>query len=133
MRGWKHTEWGDSFPVDVALDDAQPRDYAALLLPGGVMNPDYLRWNPRAVAFVKSFVNANKPIAAICHGPWLLAEADILEGRAVTGWPSILTDLENAGAQVFDEEVIVDGNLITGRKPEDIDVFSRALIDALTK
>jgi len=105
VRGWNHKEWGDSFPVDVALNDAQSGDYSALLLPGGVMNPDYLRWNAGAVAFVKSFVDANKPIAAICHGPWTLIEAGAVQNRKITSWPSLRTDLTNAGARWVDQEV----------------------------
>ncbi|MGN6715957.1 MAG: type 1 glutamine amidotransferase domain-containing protein [Candidatus Binatia bacterium] len=133
VRGWRHTEWGDSFPVDVALDDAQPRDYAALLLPGGVMNPDYLRWNPRAVAFVKSFVNANKPIAAICHGPWTLIEAGAVKDRKITSWPSLRTDLTNAGAQWLDQEVVVDARLVTSRKPDDIPAFNQKMIEVFAQ
>lgn len=129
VRGWKHTDWGDSFPVDIALDDAQPRDYSALLLPGGVMNPDYLRWNERAVAFVKSFVDEKKPIAAICHGPWTLIEAGAVPNRKMTSWPSLRTDLRNAGAQWVDQEVVVDGRLVTSRKPDDIPAFNQKMIE----
>ncbi|HEX5604944.1 MAG TPA: type 1 glutamine amidotransferase domain-containing protein [Candidatus Binatia bacterium] len=129
VRGWNHTEWGDSFPVDVALDDVQPADYSALLLPGGVMNPDYLRWNRRAVTFVKSFVDANKPIAAICHGPWTLIEAGAVKNRKITSWPSLRTDLINAGAQWVDQEVVVDGRLVTSRKPDDIPAFNQKMIE----
>ena len=129
VRGWKHTEWGDRFPVDVALDEAQPSDYAALLLPGGVMNPDYLRWNARAVAFVKAFVDADKPIAAICHGPWTLIEAGAVRKRKITSWPSLRTDLTNAGANWVDEEVVVDGCLVTSRKPDDIPAFNKKTVE----
>jgi len=132
IKGWHHHDWGESVRVDAQLGEVEAEDFDALLLPGGQMNPDSLRLEDEVICLIEEFDEAEKPIAAICHGPWLLVEADIVEGRAVTGWPSIMTDLENAGAQVFDEEVIVDGNLITGRKPEDIPAFSRALIDALT-
>ena len=131
IQGFNHLTPADKFKVELDVRDARPADFDALVLPGGVANPDQLRLSMEAITFIRAFGREDKPIAAICHGPSLLAEADILEGRAVTGWPSILTDLENAGAQVFDEEVIVDGNLITGREPADIPAFSRALIDAL--
>ena len=131
IKGWNQKDWGESVPVDALIDDVDADDFDALLLPGGQMNPDILRMNTRAVELVEEFDDAGKPIAAICHGPWLLVEADILDGRTVTGWPSIRTDLANAGADVVDQEVAVDGNIITSRKPEDIPAFSRALIDAL--
>jgi protease I len=131
IKGWNHGEWGEAVKVDAALRDVHVDDFDALLLPGGQMNPDALRTDDEVIGLIGDFDDAQKPIAAICHGPWLLVEADIVDGRAVTGWPSIHTDLENAGAQVFDEEVIVDGNLITSRKPDDIPAFSQALIAAL--
>jgi len=131
IKGWHDHDWGESVRVDAQLGEVESADFDALLLPGGQMNPDALRLEDEVICLIEEFDEAEKPIAAICHGPWLLAEADIIEGRAVTGWPSILTDLENAGAQVCDEDVIIDGNLITSRKPEDIPAFSRALIDAL--
>ena len=131
IRGWHDHTWGEAIRVDARLGGVEAEDFDGLLFPGGQMNPDSLRLEDEVICLIEEFDEADKPIAAICHGPSLLAEADILEGRAVTGWPSILTDLENAGAQVFDEEVIVDGNLITGREPADIPAFSRALIDAL--
>jgi len=131
IRGWNHNDWGESVTVDATLDDVEADDFDALMLPGGQMNPDKLRMEERAVELVEAFDDLGKPIAAICHGPWLLAEADILEGRTVTGWPSIRTDLENEGAFVVDEEVVIDDNFITSRKPEDIPAFSQALIDAL--
>jgi len=131
IKGWNHTDWGEKVKVDAALHEVSADDFDALLLPGGQMNPDALRMEDEVICLIEDFDEAEKPIAAICHGPWLLVEADIVDGRAVTGWPSIRTDLENAGAQVFDEEVIVDGNLITSRKPDDIPAFSKALIDAL--
>lgn len=131
IRGWNHGEWGKSVPVDADIEDVSADDFDALLLPGGQMNPDVLRMDDRAVALVEEFDDMGKPIAAICHGPWLLVEADIIDGRTVTGWPSIRTDLENAGADVVDEEVVVDDNLITSRKPDDIPAFTQALIEAL--
>lgn len=131
IRGWNHGDWGEYVQVDAALDEVSAADFDALLLPGGQMNPDSLRLEDDVINLIEDFSDADKPIAAICHGPWLLIEADIVEGRVVTGWPSIRTDLENAGAQVLDEEVVIDGNLITSRKPADIPAFSRALIDAL--
>ena len=131
IRGWNHGNWGETVKVDAALNEVSADDFDALLLPGGQMNPDSLRLEDEVIGLIEDFDDAGKTIAAICHGPWLLVEADIVDGRAVTAWPSIRTDLENAGAQVFDEEVIIDGNLITSRKPEDIPAFSRALIEAL--
>jgi protease I len=131
IKGWNHTDWGESVPVDATLDEVSADDFDALMLPGGQMNPDKLRMEARAVELVEEFDIADKPIAAICHGPWLLVEADVVDGRTVTGWPSIRTDLENAGADVVDQEVAVDGNLITSRKPDDIPAFNRALIGAL--
>ena len=131
IRGWHQHNWGESVPVDAALNEVSADDFDALLLPGGQMNPDALRLEDEVIGLIEDFADAGKTIAAICHAPWLLIEADIVDGRAVTGWPSIHTDLENAGAQVFDEEVIVDGNLITSRNPGDIPAFSRALIEAL--
>jgi protease I len=131
IKGWNHTDWGEAVPVDAGLDEVAADDFDALLLPGGVMNPDKLRQEERVIELIEDFDEADKPIAAICHGPWLLVEADIVDGRTVTGWPSIRTDLENAGGDVVDREVVVDGNLITSRKPDDIPAFSKSLIDAL--
>ena len=131
IKGWKDKDWGDSVKVDITVDEVSCGDYDALLLPGGQMNPDILRMNERVIEIVRECNAAGKPIAAICHAPWLLAEADILEGKTVTGWPSIRTDLANAGANVVDQEVACDGNLITSRKPDDIPAFSKALIGAL--
>lgn len=131
IKGWHQKDWGESVTVDATLDDVAADDFDALLLPGGQMNPDILRMNDTAIYLVEDFAEAGKPIAAICHGPWLLVEADVVEGRTVTSWPSVRTDLANAGANVVDQEVAVDGNLITSRKPEDIPAFSKALIDAL--
>ena len=131
IKGWDQNDWGDSVNVDMTLDEANADDFDALLLPGGQMNPDTLRMNDDAVQMVKDFDDAGKPIAAICHGPWLLAEADILDGKTVTSWPSIRTDLMNAGADVVDRAVVQDGNFITSRKPDDIPAFSKALIEKL--
>ena len=131
IKGWKDKNWGDSVRVDITIDEVSAEDYDALLLPGGQMNPDILRMNDAAIDLINDFDDAGKPIAAICHAPWLMAEADILDGRTVTSWPSIRTDLANAGADVVDEEVVVDGNFITSRMPDDIPAFSAALIAAL--
>lgn len=131
IKGWNHTDWGESVPVDKGLDEVTEAAFDALMLPGGQMNPDALRMEERVIDLVEEFDNAGKPIAAICHGPWLLVEADIVDGRTVTSWPSVRTDLMNAGADVVDEEVVVDDNLITSRKPDDIPAFSKALIAAL--
>ncbi len=131
ITGWKDKNWGDAVAVNITLDEVDANEYDALLLPGGQMNPDILRMNDRAVDIVNEFDDLDKPIAAICHAPWLLVEADIVDGRTVTGWPSIMTDLANAGGDVVDEEVAVDGNLITSRKPDDIPAFSKALIEML--
>ncbi|TXC68209.1 type 1 glutamine amidotransferase [Sphingorhabdus soli] len=116
---------------DITIDEVDCDDYDALVIPGGVTNPDALRMNARAVEIVAEFAAAEKPIAAICHGPWLLVEADVIDGVQATSWPSLRTDLENAGADVVDREVVVDGNFITSRKPDDIPAFSRAISDAL--
>ena len=128
VRSWNFTEWSEPFPVDVALDRAQPADFNALLLPGGVMNPDALRMQPKAVAFVKAFFGAGKPVAVICHGPWTIIEAGAARGRRIASWPSLKTDLQNAGAEWVDEEVVVDGNLVSSRQPDDIPAFSREMI-----
>jgi len=129
VKGWKDTEWGDTFPIDVPLDRAAPENYDALLLPGGVMNPDKLRMNPRAVAFVNAFVQSGKPIAAICHGPWTLVEAGAVRGRTLTSWPSLQTDIRNAGGTWVDQEVVTDNGLVTSRKPADIPAFNRKMIE----
>ncbi len=129
VQGWDHHDKADKFRVDVALEAAQSDNYDALLLPGGVMNPDQLRTIPKAVEFVKSFFKSGKPVAAICHGPWILVEADVLHGRVVTSWPSLKTDLRNAGAQWVDMEVVTDHGLVTSRKPDDIPSFNRKMIE----
>ncbi|GGA73838.1 glutamine amidotransferase [Arenimonas soli] len=131
IKGWKGKDWGESVDVDVALSGARAQDYDALVLPGGVINPDQLRVNKAALDFVRSFDADNKPIAAICHAPWLLAETGIAKGRDLTSWPSVRTDLENAGGRWQDKDVVVDGNLITSRKPDDIPAFTQAVIDSL--
>lgn len=131
VRAWKFTEWGDTLPVDVALDDADPLSFDALLLPGGVINPDKLRTQPKAVAFVKAFFDTNKPVAAICHGPWTIIEAGAARGRRIASWPSLKTDLRNAGVEWVDQQVVVDGNLVSSRKPDDIPAFNPKIIDLI--
>jgi protease I len=133
VEGWKHYDAGDKFKVDVPLAEANPADYDALLLPGGVANPDQLRMNEQAVAFVRAFVEAGKPVAAICHGPWTLIEAGAVRGRKLTSWPSLKTDLANAGAQWVDEECFVDHGLVTSRKPDDIPAFNQKMIEEFAK
>ena len=128
INGWAMKQWGDEVKVDLALDSANPDDFDALHLPGGVMNPDQLRMNPKAVEFVKSFVQSGKPVAAICHAPWMLIEADAVRGRTLTSWPSLRTDLRNAGANWVDQEVVRDQNLVTSRKPDDIPAYNREII-----
>src|ERR1700757_2020009 len=128
VRGWNFTDWGQKLPVDLKLDDAHPEDFDALLLPGGVITPDKLRTIPAAVAFVDAFFDAGKPVAAICHGPWTIIEAGAARGRRIASWPSIKTDLRNAGAEWLDQEVVVDGNLVSSRKPDDIPAFNREMI-----
>lgn len=129
VKGWQHTDWGDEFPIDRTLKAARADDYDALLLPGGVMNPDKLRMNRDAVAFVRAFADSGKPIAAICHGPWTLIEAGAVRGRRMTSWPSLQTDLKNAGANWVDETVVVDNGLVTSRKPDDIPAFNAKAIE----
>lgn len=131
IKAWKFKEWGDSFKVDRSLDQVKASDYDALILPGGVINPDHLRQEPKAVGFVKEFAQSSKPVAAICHGPWTLIEAGVVNGRRMTSWPSLKTDLKNAGANWVDEQVIQDGNFITSRKPEDIPAFSKKIIEEI--
>lgn len=129
VRGWKFTEWGDSFPADESLDVATPDQYDGLLLPGGVMSPDKLRADGRAVSFVRGFFDAGKPVAAICHGPWTIIEADRANGRRMTSYHSIRTDLINAGAHWIDKEMVRDGNLVTSRSPDDLPRFKEAIVD----
>jgi protease I len=129
IKGWNEKNWGEEVAVDVSLDEARADDYDGLLLPGGVMNPDHLRMNEKAVAFVRAFHEAAKPIAAICHGPWTLIEADAVRGRTLTSWPSLKTDIRNAGGTWVDEEVAMDAGLVTSRKPADIPAFNRRMIE----
>lgn len=131
VQGFRHLDKADSFRVDVALREADAEEYDALLLPGGVASPDQLRGLPEAVGFVEDFLDEGKPIAAICHGPWTLIEAGAVAGRRVTSWPSLRTDLANAGAEWVDEEVVSDGGLITSRKPADLPAFSRTMIEEI--
>lgn len=133
LRAWNFTNWGDEFPIDLSLDRAQPQDFDALLLPGGVMNPDILRMQPKAVEFVKSFFDAGKPIATICHGPWTIIETGAARGRRIASWPSLQTDLRNAGAEWVDQEVVVDGNLVSSRKPDDIPAFNPEMIELFSR
>ncbi len=129
VRGWKDNNWADTFDVDIYLSNAHPEDYKGLLLPGGVINPDRLRMIPEAIDFVKHFTIAGKPIAAICHGPWTLINAQAVQDRTMTSWPSIKVDLMNAGALWIDKQVVRDGNLVTSRKPDDIPEFNPAIIE----
>jgi protease I len=129
VKGWNHTEWGDEFSVDVSLDQANPDAYDALLLPGGVMNPDKLRRNEKALRFVRAFFESGKPVAAICHAPWTLIDAGVAKGRKLTSYPSLQSDLKNAGANWVDQEVVVDNGLVTSRKPDDIPAFNRKMIE----
>ncbi|WP_156689865.1 type 1 glutamine amidotransferase domain-containing protein [Mycobacterium sp. Marseille-P9652] len=134
IQMFEHYDKADTFDVDVKVDDATADDYDALVLPGGVGNPDTLRMNPRAVAFVRSFFDRGKPAGVICHAPWLLIEADVVSGRTLTSWPSLATDLKNAGAHWLDQPVVVDGNLVTSRRPDDIpDHFVPNLVDVFSR
>lgn len=133
VKGWQHTEWGDEFKVDLPIEQANAADFDALLLPGGVMNPDRLRTNRQAVQFVRSFFEQHKPVAAICHGPWTLAEAGVIQGRKLTSYPSIQTDLKNAGANWVDQEVVVDQGLVTSRKPDDLPAFNRMMVEEIAE
>jgi protease I len=133
VRGWNHKEWGEEVQVDQSLDAADPKNYDALVLPGGVMNPDALRMQPKAVAFVKSFFDAGKPVGAICHGPWTVIESGAAKGHRMTSWPSLKTDIRNAGADWVDQEVVVDANLVTSRKPDDIPAFNREIINLFSQ
>lgn len=131
IKGWNHTDWGDKVKVDALVSKADPAEFDALVLPGGQINPDKLRMDKAAVDFVRRFAETGKPIAAICHGPWLLIEAGLVRGKTMTSWPSVHTDLINAGANWVDQQVIEDGQFITSRKPDDIPAFSEKIIDAL--
>jgi protease I len=129
VRGWNLKRWGKFVPVDTPLESADPASYDALLLPGGVMNPDKLRMNPKAVEFVKHFFEAGKPVASICHGPWMVVEAGAASGRTLTSWPSLQTDIRNAGGMWVDQEVVTDQGLVTSRKPDDIKAFNKKMIE----
>jgi protease I len=129
VQGWNHFDKADKFKVDVPLDSARADDFDALLLPGGVANPDQLRTKPKAVEFVKSFMTNGKPVAVICHGPWTLVEADAVRGRTITSWPSLKKDLQNAGANWVDKEVVVDNGLVSSRKPQDLPAFCAKMIE----
>ena len=131
ITAYQHIDKGDTKKVDAVVSTADPDSYGGLVLPGGVVNGDFVRADADAVAFVTAFFETGKPVAAICHAAWVLAEADVLKGRRMTSWPSLQTDLRNAGADWVDEEVVVDGNLITSRNPDDIPAFNKALLDAL--
>lgn len=131
VKGWQHTEWGDEFAVELPLDDANAEDFDALLLPGGVMNPDRLRVNATALEFVRAFFVSGKPVAAICHAPWTLIDAGVVAGRKVTSYPSLRTDLENAGAQWVDEKVVVDNGLVTSRRPDDLPAFNAKMVEEI--
>ena len=133
VKGWQHTDWGEEVAVDVALDSADAAQYDALLLPGGVGNPDTLRTDEDAVGFVRSFVDAGKPVAAICHAPWMLVEADVVRGRKVTSFWSIKTDVRNAGGNWVDEEVVLDGGVVTSRSPDDIPAFNKRVIEEFAR
>lgn len=133
IKGWNEKDWGQSVPVDMLLTAADPGEFDALLLPGGVMNPDYLRQDQNAVRFVRTFFEQQKPVAAICHGPWLLVEADVVRGRKLTSWPSLKTDIRNAGGEWTDQEVVTDQGLVTSRKPADIPAFSRKVIEEISE
>jgi protease I len=133
IQGMKHHEKGDKTKVDLELSKAKPEDFDALVLPGGVANPDTLRVDKNAIAFIEHFVEAKKPIAAICHGPWTLIEANAVRGKKLTSWPSLKTDLKNAGAEWVDQAVVVDGNLVTSRNPDDLPSFNRELLALIGK
>jgi len=128
VRAWEFTDWGETYPVDKPLASADPKDFDALVLPGGVLNPDKLRTDRNAVAFVRAFFEQDKPVAAICHGPWSIIEAGCAKGRRIASWPSLKTDITNAGAEWVDEPVVVDRNLVSSRKPDDLPNFNREAI-----
>jgi protease I len=130
IQGMNHNDKGDKFKVDITLEKADPEDFDALVLPGGVMNADELRTYPDAVSFVKAFFDEGKPVAAICHAPWMLVEAKVVSGRTLTSWPSLQTDIRNAGGKWVDHDVVQDGQLTTSRRPDDIPMFNRKVLDA---
>lgn len=129
IKAWQHDHWGSNIPVDLPLSRARADDFDGLMLPGGVMSPDRLRQDEQAVRFVKGFFEAGKPVAAICHAPWLLVEADVVRGRTVTSWPSLRTDIRNAGGDWVDRDVVTDEGLVTSRKQDDIPAFNRKMIE----
>jgi len=131
IKGWAEKDWGDSLPVDQTLEEARADDFDALVIPGGVINPDRMRTEEKAVAFVQDFFDQGKVIGAICHGPWLLVEADLVDGREMTSWPSLRTDIENAGGDWVDQEVVTDKGIVTSRKPDDIPAFTRKLVEEI--
>lgn len=133
IKSWREKNWGDPIPVDMTVEQANVNDFDALMLPGGVINPDQLRMNDDAVAFVQDFYDAGKPIGAICHGPWMLVEADVVEDRTLTSWPSLATDIQNAGGIWVDEEVVADEGIVTSRNPSDIPAFSAKLIEEIAE
>ena len=133
IKGWDKENWGQSIKVDQTVDNADPDEFDALMLPGGVMNPDKLRMNDDAVNFVRTFFEAGKPIGAICHGPWMLVEADAVEDTTLTSWPSLETDIENAGGNWVDEQVVADNGVVTSRKPDDIPAFNQKLIEEISE
>ena len=133
VKGWNHTEWGDTFRVNVPLQQAKAENYDALVLPGGVMNPDKLRTNAKALEFIRAFFDAHKPVAAICHGPWTLIDAGVAKGRTMTSYHSIQTDLKNAGVHWVDQEVVVDNGLVTSRNPDDIPAFNRKMVEEIAE
>jgi protease I len=133
IQGFEHFDKGDRFRVDEPVADADPSDYDALVLPGGVINPDILRTDRDAMAFVRAFFEQGKPVGAICHGPWSLVEARVVEGRTVTSWPSLKTDIENAGGTWVDEEIVVDRGLCTSRKPDDLPAFCAKLVEEVAE
>jgi protease I len=133
IKAWQHDHWGDELQVDATLDSARPETFDALLIPGGVMNPDSLRTDTRAVEFVRAFFLESKPVASICHGPWMLVEAGVIQGRTLTSWPSLKTDIRNAGADWVDREVVTDEGLVTSRKPDDIPAFNAKMIEEIAE
>ncbi len=133
IKGWKHDKWGDEVAVDITVDQANPSDYDALVLPGGVMNPDQLRTQEPVQKFVRQFFEQHKPVAAICHGPWTLIDAGVVNGRKMTSFHTIRRDLENAGANWVDEQVVVDNGLVTSRNPNDLDAFNAKLIEEIAE
>ena len=133
VKAWNMTDWSKEYPVDVPLESANANDFDALLLPGGVINPDKLRMEPKAVAFAKAFFDAGKPVAAICHGPWTVIETGYAKGKQIASWPSLKTDLRNAGAEWVDQESVADGNLVSARKPDDIPAFNKAMIELFSR